>query len=193
VSTGSARLTMAVGVAASLLTLGCGGGREATRESQPRADEPPSVASDPSAERRTIRLTGCVKPDATPGRFVLASVATAGVSEISEDREKPRSWAAEGKETTNSQGAAMAASTYQLLPGEDGEDESLAQYKNKRVTVSGRLAAETPTGTSGTAQSTEAEGRAQTDATGAKVTAEAPPLRGVYVESITKVSDSCTD
>jgi hypothetical protein len=192
VNTRSARFMVAASVAASLLGLGCGGGREGTRESQPRGDEPPSVASDPSAERQTIRLTGCVKPDATPGKFVLASVATAGVSDIDGESEKPRSWAAEGKETTSSQGAAMAASTYQLLPADEDEGENLAEYQNKRVTVRGRLAADTPTGTSGTAQP-GTEPRAQTDATGAKVTAQASPLRGVYVESITKVSDSCAD
>jgi hypothetical protein len=182
-----------VAAATALLITGCGGGREATRESQARGDEPPSVASDPSAERQTIRLTGCVKPDATPGKFVLASVATAGVSDVDgqPNREKPRSWAAEGKETTSSQGTAMATSTYQLLPEDKGEN--LAEYQNKRVTVRGRLAAETPTGTSGTAQPDGSDARAQTDATGAKVTAQASPLRGVYVESITKVSDSCTD
>jgi hypothetical protein len=134
-----------------------------------------------------------VKPDATPGRFVLASVATAGVTDAEEEQEKPRSWAAEGKETATSQGAVMAASTYQLLPGDEDEADSLARYQNKRVTIRGRLAAETPIGTSGSAQAPGTETRAQTDATGAKVTAQAPPLRGVYVESITKVSDSCSD
>jgi hypothetical protein len=190
---------VAVGVTTSLFAVGCGGGSDATRESQPRADEPPSVASDPSAERRRIRLTGCVKPDATPGRFVLASVATAGIGDGDEgDGEKPRSWAAEGKETPESQAATIATSTYQLLPGDGDEAESFAQYRNKRVTVHGRLAAETPTGTAGTAQAPGAAGQAQTgqaqtDAAGAKVTAPAPPLRGVYVEKISKVSDSCTD
>ena len=185
----SARIMIAISLSASLVTAACGGGREATRESQPRADEPPSVASDPSAERHEIRLTGCVKPDATPGRFVLATAAT-DVGDTERQGEKPRSWAAEGDATASSQGAAIASSTYQLLPSD--EDEDLAQYQNKRVTVRGRLAAETPIGTSGTDQS-EGGTRAQTDATGAKVTAQAPPLRGLYVGSISKVSDSCSD
>ena len=82
-----------------------------------RGDQPPSVQTDPVAERGFIRLTGCVKPDATPGRFVLASVATAGVMDAGGQPGKERSWTAE--DDTQARGTSMATSTYQLIPSGD--------------------------------------------------------------------------
>jgi hypothetical protein len=198
VSNRSVETMIAIGFALSMVSLGCGGGREDTP--QARATEPPSVATDPAAERQFIRLTGCVKPDATPGQFVLTSVATAGtVDEPAAKDEKPRSWAAEEKSTTQGQGTAIAGSTYQLIAPENEEPEDFAAYQNKRVTVKGRLAPDTPVGTTGksaepgrgTTRTDKAGTEVQRDATGSKVTADAPPARGLYVESITKVSDTC--
>jgi hypothetical protein len=179
-------LTLGAGLVAASLAIACGEGRQAPAT---RGEEPPSVQTDPVAERGFIRLTGCVKPDATPGRFVLASVATAGVLNTEEQRDQERSWTAEDDTPTEAQGTTMATSTYQLIPS---DDEDLAEYENQRVTVRGRIAAETPTGTTGGAGSQGGAGSdVQTDAAGAKVTADAPPLRGLHVESIDKVADTC--
>lgn len=172
--------------AAAALAAGCGEGRQPAGEQV--GERTPSVQTDPIAERGFIRLTGCVKPDATPGQYVLASVATSGVLDGDGDRqqEDERSWTAEDKGDAGAQGAAIASSTYQLIPG---EDDDLSQYENTRVTVRGRLAAERPAGTSGT---DEPGGRElDRDAAGSKVVADAPPLRGFHVESVDPVADSC--
>ena len=177
---------LAATLAAATLAVGCGEGRQPAGEQV--GERTPSVQTDPIAERGFIRLTGCVKPDATPGRYVLASVATSGVldPEGDEQRENERSWTAEDEGNATAQGPAMASSTYQLIPG---EDDDLSQYENKRVTVRGRLAAERPAGTSGSDEPGGTE--LDRDATGSKVVADAPSLRGFHVESVDPVADSC--
>jgi hypothetical protein len=178
---------MAAALTAASLGLACGEGRQPG--TQTPGEQPPSVQTDPVAERGFIRLTGCVKPDATPGRYVLASVATAGVLSTDEQGEDARSWTAEGETTTAAQGSAMATSTYQLIPD---DDENLARYENQRVMVRGRLAAEVPQGTGGTAGTTGETGtEIQRDATGSTVAADAPPLRGLHVESVNGIADTC--
>lgn len=180
----SDRIALAAGIAAAWLAVGCGEGRQADR--QARGDEPPSVQTDPVAERGFIRLTGCVRPDATPGRYVLSSVATAGVTGAEAEDAQARSWTAED-DTPAGARAAGAAASYQLIPG---DDDDLARYENQRVTVRGRVAADRPEGTAGTTPG-EAAREVDRDATGSKVAADAPPLPGFHVESVDKVADSC--
>ena len=135
----SDRIALAAGIAAAWLTLGCGEGRQPDR--QARGDEPPSVQTDPVAERAFIRLTGCVRPDATPGRYVLSSVATAGVTDAEAEDAQARSWTAEDDTPADARATTMAAASYQLIPGDDGD---LSRYENQRVTVRGRMAADAP-------------------------------------------------
>jgi hypothetical protein len=177
-------------VAAMALVLGC-----EAREVQPPGDVPPGAATDPAAERQLIRLTGCLRPDAQPGRFVLASVATAGTTGGGE-AEQARSWTAEDETTFADQERAIANSTYQLIPA---DDQNLAEFVNMRVTVRGLLAPDVPSAAGATATagegdtpSTGASKEVASSTTASKVQAQAPPpLRGLHVEEISKVADSC--
>jgi hypothetical protein len=162
--------------------MACGGGR--TDESTPETTTSPGVQPDPSAERRFITLTGCLQRGVSPGEYVLASVATAGVTDPLSTTEAQRGAAAPDPEA---QAQLAAASSYRLVPM---SDEDLAEHVDTRVTVRGRLAAEAPS------QPMDEAGRAGTPAgstpTSATVTAEAPALRGLYVESLRKVADDCS-
>jgi hypothetical protein len=176
-------------LAAAGLMLGC-----EARDVEPPGDVPAATATDPAARGQLIRLTGCVKPDAQPGRYVLASVATAGVIDGGDDQagsegDQARSWTTEDDTAFTDQGRAMAASTYLLLPA---DEQDLSRFENQRVTVRGMLAPQVPSRTDGAAATTgESEEVAQSE-TASKVEAgEPPPLPGLHVEEISQVADSC--
>ena len=174
-------LTVGLAMVTSVM-LGC-----EAREVEAPGDVPPAVATDPSAESQLIRLTGCLRPEGQPGRFVLASVATSGI--MDGEAEQARSWTTEDETTWTDQQRAMAASTYLLLPA---DDQDLSEFQDQRVTVRGMLAAESPGGTAGAAATTGESTEVARDATTSKVEAEAPPaLRALHVEEISKVADSC--
>jgi hypothetical protein len=188
------RLWLAAAFAAALgFTVGC-----EARDTEVREDVPPAAATDPSAERQFIRLAGCVKPDADPGKFVLAGVSTAGVigGAAGDEKQQARSWTTDDEASISGQASAIAASSYQLIVPE-GED--MSEFANKRVIVTGILAHETPVGTSGRADADDAAAaspsrEAQRDTSSSKVTADsAPSLRGLHVESVNRVADSCGD
>lgn len=173
-------------------------GRDVGTSAQHEAGTP-GAAADPSAERQPISLTGCMQRGAA-GEYTLASVATGGVTEPGEAKDE-RSWTADKDSTPESRAQLSAVSSYRLVPAE--EDQDFAEYVNTRVAVRGRLAADVPTGTSGTAarpQGTAGDqsgtgrapgGEVERGATSSTVVGEAAPLRGFYVESIRKVADSC--
>lgn len=178
------RFTLTAGliVGASLM-LGC-----EAREVEPPGDTPPAAATDPAAESQLIRLTGCMMPDVRPGRYVLASVATGGV--LQGDPEQARSWTTKDETAWTDQERAIAASTYLLIPAE--EDQDLSQFENQRVTVRGMLAAEAPGRTAGAEPTTGESTEAARSTTASRVEANAPPaLRGLHVEEVSKVADSC--
>jgi hypothetical protein len=176
----------------SLIAAGCGRSERATTGSR-EANEPPGARADASAERQPITLTGCVQRGTAPGTFILASTATAGVTGGGGEarRELPRDVngqerSAPDKSTDTSRAQLASASSYRLMPS---ANDDLGQYENKRVSVRGRLAAETPVGTSGT---TPAEGHTvDSSATNATVAGSAPQLRGFQVVSVDVVADSC--
>ena len=175
----------------SLIVAGCGRSERAT--SSREANEPPGARADASAERQPITLTGCVHRGTEPGTFILASTATAGVTSGQGDtrRDLPRDvngqeHSAPDRSTDTSRAQLAAASSYRLMPS---ENEDLGKYENKRVSIRGRLAAETPVGTTGT---TPTEGRTvDSSATNATVAGSAPTLRGFQVVSVDVVADSC--
>jgi hypothetical protein len=73
----------------------------------------------------------------------------------------------------------------------------MAQYENQRVAVRGRLAADVPVATTGTAAGDAGQAPpegtvVESSETSAKVQGSAPPLRGFHVESVRKVADSCS-
>jgi len=179
------RYVLTAGLAmAAIVMLGC-----EAREVEAPGDTPPAAATDPAAERQLIRLTGCVRPDAQPGRYVLASVATGGIAQGEDEGEQARSWTTEDETTWTDQERAMAASTYQLIPA---EDQDLSEFEDQRVMVRGMLAADVPGQTAGAEATTGRGTEVASSDTASKVEAEAPPpLRGLHVEEISKVADSC--
>jgi len=175
----------------SLMLAGCGRSEPTTGSRE--ANEPPGARADASAERQPITLTGCVRSGTEPGTFILASTATAGVTggQGETRRELPRDVngqerSAQDTSTDTSRAQLAAASSYRLMPS---ADENLGQYENKRVSIRGRLAAESPVGTSGT---TPSEGQTvDSSSTSATVAGSAPQLRGFQVVSVDVVADSC--
>jgi len=180
------------------------GGPEATADTRTPAEGVTSA----SAERQIITLTGCLKRDVQPGTYALMSVATAGVvddgnraqQERRRDMKAPADKgrpAAAGTDTTTAGSAATLASgsSFRLVAANNDQQQEMAKYENKRVAVRGRLAAETPVGTSGTAGSAQAGsgGRVvDSSPTNATVAGSAPTLRAVHVESVRQVGESCT-
>jgi hypothetical protein len=181
-------MTSAIVLVAALgFQAACGGsGREeSTRIAGDDATSPSGVTPDPSAERQVITLTGCVQ-QGVPGEFTLASVVTAGVLDAAPPRQEG---AAEYRPDPASQAAAVAASSYRLVTTDD--DHDLTEYVGQRVTVAGRLANE-----SGTTQASPEGARTGTEVTSepthSTVVGNAPSLRGFYVTSLRKVSDTCS-
>jgi len=171
------------------------------RQTEPAATDattPVAGQTDASAERQMITLTGCLQRGPA-GEFTLASVATGGVLEPGETPERENT--APAASTPESRAQLSASSSYRLLPA---EDQDFSEYANARVAVRGRLAPDVPTGTAGTrpqdgsAGDTSA-GKADTGtevesgAATSTVAGSAPPLRGFHVESLRKVSDSCSN
>jgi len=176
------RFTLMVGLAAAGgLLLGC-----EAREVEAPGEVPAATATDPAARGQIITLTGCVMPDARPGQYVLASVATAGV--LDGETEQARSWTTDDETTWTDQQRAMAASSYLMLPA-DGQD--LSQFENQRVTVRGILAPQVPSRTAGTEGTAGESTEVARSRTASKVEAEAPPLPGLHVEEVSTVADSC--
>ena len=93
---------------------------------------------------------------------------------------------AEPGSTPESAGTIRAGTSYRLVAD---ADEDLHEYVDKRVAVRGRLAADTPVGTTGDLP--EEGVVVESSPTNATVAADAPPLRGFHVESVDKVADSC--
>jgi len=176
------RFTLMVGLAAAGgLLLGC-----EAREVEAPGDVPAATATDPAARGQIITLTGCVMPDARPGQYVLASVATAGV--LDGETGQARSWTTDDETTWTDQQRAMAASSYLMLPA-DGQD--LSEFENQRVTVRGILAPQVPSRTAGTEGTAGESTEVARSPTASKVEAEAPPLPGLHVEEVSTVADSC--
>lgn len=180
------RFTLMVGLAAAGgLLLGC-----EAREVEAPGDVPAATATDPAARGQIITLTGCVMPDARPGQYVLASVATAGVLDGETDGEtgRARSWTTDDETTWTDQQRAMAASSYLMLPA-DGQD--LSEFEHQRVTVRGILAPQVPSRTAGTEGTAGESTEVARSPTASKVEAEAPPLPGLHVEEVSTVADNC--
>jgi hypothetical protein len=188
---------IALAFAAALgLQAACGGGERNTagpaagagEENQAAAarDEsvPAGVRPDPAAERQVITLTGCLQRGISPAEFTLVSVATAGITEPAQPRRQQG--AAAPNPTPESAADVRAASSYRLM---SLGDEDLSEYVGQRVTVSGRLAAESAQ--SAPAGDEEHGRQVAADSTSSTVAATAPPLRGFYVASVRKVDDSC--
>jgi hypothetical protein len=159
------------------LQVACGGGSD--RPADLDGATPPGTEAAASAERQVITLTGCLQRGPAPSEFTLASVATAGVI--------PSGQTGQAAGSEESRAAVAAAASYRLL---SMGDEDLAQYDGQRVTVSGRLAPETPE--AATPNDNPKGVEVQKDTTSSTVVAEAPTLRGFYVESIRKVDDNCS-
>jgi hypothetical protein len=148
-----------------------------------------------------------------PGTYALMSVATAGVLDDSsaaqqerrQDMKRPSQDGRAPTDTDTSSPAAAATlasgSSYRLIADDADKRQELAKYENTRVAVRGRLAAEGPVGTTGTAagatgtgtQGGATAGGTVTDssASNATVAGSAPSLRGFHVESVKKVGESC--
>jgi hypothetical protein len=205
-------ITVALGAGAQACSRGerSHGGPEATAN----ATTPPQGVTSASAERQIITLTGCLKRDVQPGTYALMSVATAGVldddSAAQQRRQDtqgqrgqvPEGQAATGTDTSTAGSAATlaAGSSYRLVADDAEHREEMAKHENKRVVVRGRLAAEGPVGTTGNAggaAGTGTQGGAggtvtDSSPTNATVAGSAPPLRGLHVESVKKVGESCS-
>lgn len=169
----------------SALTVGaCGGG---TNERAGDQQSPTASTADPAAARQTITLTGCLKRGVQPGEFTLASVGTGGVLDPTAPADADeRANTAEPGSTPESAGTIRAGTSYRLVAD---ADENLHEYVDKRVAVRGRLAADTPVGTTGDLP--EEGVVVESSPTNATVAADAPPLRGFHVESVNEVADSC--
>ena len=166
----------------SAVTVGaCGGGDRPADQQSPTAS-----AADPSAARQTITLTGCLKQGVQPGEYTLASVGTAGVLDPAAPADADQGANTAPGATPESAGTVRAGTSYRLVAD---ADEDLHELVNKRVVVRGRLAAETPVGTSG--ELPEGGVVVESSPTNATVAADAPPLRGFHVESVNRVADSC--
>jgi hypothetical protein len=188
------------------------GGPEATAN----ATTPPEGVTSASAERQIITLTGCLKRDVQPGTYALMSVATAGVLDDSsasqqqrrEDKQRQSGQAQGGAATATdtstpaSTATLSSGSSYRLIADDPNQKQEMAKHENTRVVVRGRLAAEGPVGTTGSAggaAATGAQGGAtaggtvtDSSATNATVAGSAPSLRGLHVESVKKVGESCS-
>jgi hypothetical protein len=169
----------------SAITVGaCGGGTAERAEDQ---QSPTASTADPGAARQTITLTGCLKRGVQPGEFTLASVGTGGVLDpAAPAAADERADSAAPGNTAESAGTIRAGTSYRLVAD---ADEDLHEYVDKRVAVRGRLAADTPVGTTGDLP--EEGVVVESSPTNATVAADAPPLRGFHVESVNKVADSC--
>jgi hypothetical protein len=186
-------------------------------EAKANPNAPPEGVTSGAAERQIITLTGCLKRDVQPGSYALMSVATAGVLDDSSAAQQKRRQDMKGQsggsqaggpatDTDTATAASIATlasgSSYRLIANDAEQRQELAKHENARVTVRGRLAAETPVGTTGNAtgasgtgnQGGAAAGGTVTDssATNATVAGSAPSLRGFHVESVSKVGDSCS-
>jgi hypothetical protein len=147
----------------------------------------PGVAPDAAMEHQRIRLTGCVERGTGIGEYLLTGVATAGIVDPPEEEQTDkRSWTAEPQTTPEAAARLKAASTYRLVASE----ENLADYVGNRVTVGGRLAVEAPEATAG--DTPEGGELVESTPDSATIVAEAPQSRGFYVDSISKVSDTCS-
>jgi hypothetical protein len=204
-------LTLAAGAGSQACNRGerAHGGPEATTD----ATTPTAGTTSASAERQIITLTGCLKRDVQPGTYALISVATAGViddGKSSQAQQQERD--TKGQDAATQNGRAPAADTatpdsaaslasgssYRLIPAKDDQRQDMARYENQRVAVRGRLAADTPVGTSGSAGDSGSTGAAasggtvvDSSATNTTVAGSASTLRGLQVESVRKVGDSC--
>jgi hypothetical protein len=183
-------LTGAIGV-----QLGCSSNRGTTTESSAQTNQAasgdattsPGVRSDPASERQVITLTGCLQRGASPSEFMLASVATAGVTDVVPGATQATQQGAAETTAMQSQAALMAETSYRLVAL---GDDDLAQFDGKRVAVSGRLAAEAPA--SAAPARSETGTQVEDGPTSATVAAQAPALRGFYVQSIRKIDDDCS-
>jgi hypothetical protein len=197
-------ITVALGAGAQACSRGerSHGGPEATAN----ATTPPQGVTSASAERQIITLTGCLKRDVQPGTYALMSVATAGVldDDSAAQQQRRQDTQATGTDTSTPGSAATlaAGSSYRLIADDAAHREEMAKHENKRVVVRGQLAAEGPVGTTGNAggaagtgtQGGATAGGTVTDSspTNATVAGSAPPLRGLHVESVKKVGESCS-
>jgi hypothetical protein len=171
-----------------LFVLGLGfhaacGGSGAQRTSVDDDSVPPAVRPDPATESQVITLTGCLQRDVAPVEFTLASVATAGIIDPAPVRQEG---AAESRLDPGARASVVADSSYRLLAEDDAD---LVSHVGHRVTVAGRLAAETPHNPPPSQPRGAEVGR---DTTSSTVVADAPELRGFHVTSIRKVSDTCS-
>ena len=209
-------ITVALGVSGQA----CGsserahGGPEATAN----ATTPPEGVTSASAERQIITLTGCLKRDVQPGTYALMSVATAGVLDDSSASQQQQRRADRQGQSGQAQGGGAATATdtstpastatlasgssYRLIADDPSQKQEMAKHENTRVVVRGRLAAEGPVGTTGNAGGAAATGAqggttaggtvTDSSATNATVAGSAPSLRGLHVESVKKVGESCS-
>lgn len=183
---GSRFLSAAV-LSSALFVLGA---CEARDPGQVDGTTPPGAMADRSAGS-VVTLTGCLQRGVAPGEYVLASVGTAGViGTTGEAEDQGRSWTVDPAETDRAAGRVASATSYRLVTM--GEREDLEQYHGQRVAVRGRLAPETPAAGAGQDEEIPAEGRVvESGPTQAVVEGQAPPLQGLYYESVRRVADTC--
>jgi hypothetical protein len=203
----------ALALAAGAGAQACSGGERAQGGPQAKAADgtaPPEGVTSTAAEQQIVTLTGCLKRDVQPGSYALVSVATAGVLNDKDAAQQRRGQGAKGQDdgsgsqanidtaTPGSMATLASGSSYSLIPAKADQRDELAKLEKTRVTVRGRLAADTPVGTSGNAGDPRQSGSASSggtvvdsSATNATVAGAAPTLRGFHLQSVTKVADSC--
>jgi len=117
-------LTVATGILGATAILGAQASQQAPADRQP--NQPPTQATDTKGDK--ITTTGCLKPGASPGSFILAD---AGMATPAGRDAAPA--------TQGTAGSAPKSYSIVVKPGED-----IAKHVNHKIEVTGSVSASRP-------------------------------------------------